>query len=66
VRAVPDNITIGSTRHQLLNVGEHVLKYWLINPGVVLQKIVVDAGGVRPTYLASPQSWRAVATEVQS
>ena len=64
-QSVADNITIGSTRHQLATAGEHVLKFWLVDPGVVLQKIVVDAGGVRPSYLGPPESWRAMATEVQ-
>ena len=52
-------------RHQLARAGEHVLKFWLVDPGVVLQKIVVDAGGVRPSYLGPPESWRSVASEVQ-
>jgi hypothetical protein len=64
-QSVADNITIGSTRHQLATAGEHVLKFWLVDPGVVLQKIVVDAGGVKPSYLGPPESWRAIATEVQ-
>jgi hypothetical protein len=64
-QSVADNILIGSTRHQLATPGEHVLKFWLVDPGVVLQKIVVDAGGVRPSYLGPPESWRAIATEVQ-
>jgi hypothetical protein len=64
-QSVADNILIGSTRHQLATPGEHVLKFWLVDPGVVLQKIVVDAGGVKPSYLGPPESWRAIATEVQ-
>jgi hypothetical protein len=33
-----------------------VLKYWAIDPGIVLQKIVIDAGGVRTSYLGPPES----------
>jgi hypothetical protein len=63
-QSVADNITIGVSRHHLANAGEHVLKYWLVDPGVVLQRIVLDAGGVRPSYLGPPESWRGGATTV--
>ncbi|KAF2493893.1 hypothetical protein BU16DRAFT_573306 [Lophium mytilinum] len=39
-----------------LDEGEHKLKIWLVEPGVVLQKIVLDLGGVLPSYLGPPES----------
>ena len=51
---VADNIRISLSRHQLSRPGAHVLKFWLVDPAVVLQKIVVDAGGVKPCYLGPP------------
>jgi hypothetical protein len=63
-QSVADNVTIGVTRHNISNAGEHVLKYWLVDPGVVLQKLVLDAGGVRPSYLGPPESWRAATPTV--
>jgi hypothetical protein len=49
--AVSDNIRKLSTKHHIAKSGKHTVKYWMVDPGVVLQKIVVNAGGVKPSYL---------------
>ncbi|MGZ3756808.1 MAG: glycosyl hydrolase 115 family protein [Mucilaginibacter sp.] len=49
------------TTHHITRPGKHVIKYWLVDPQVVLEKIVVDAGGVKPSYLGPPESYRVVA-----
>jgi hypothetical protein len=33
-----------------------VLKFWVLEPGVVLHKLVIDAGGLKPSYLGPPES----------
>ncbi|GAC1314342.1 MAG: glycosyl hydrolase 115 family protein [Mucilaginibacter sp.] len=54
---VSDNIKIMISTHHLTKPGKHILKYWMIDPAVVLQKIVVNAGGERPSYLGPPESY---------
>ncbi len=56
-KVVEDNARLISTKHKIASKGKHILKYWLIDPGIVLQKIVIDAGGVRPSYLGPPESY---------
>ena len=58
-QSVADNVTLCETRHRVATPGQHVLKFWLVDPGVVLQKVVVDAGGVRASYLGPPESWHS-------
>lgn len=36
--------------------GRHVLRVYMLDPGVVLDKIVLDAGGARPSYLGPPET----------
>jgi len=56
-QAVSNNIKIVSTQLNLRKPGEHVLKFWMVDPGVVLQKLVIDTGGLKPSYLGPPESY---------
>jgi hypothetical protein len=58
-QAVSDNIKVISSKHILNKPGEHVLKFWMVDPGIALQKIVVDTGGLKPSYLGPPESYRS-------
>ncbi|MCX7876755.1 MAG: glycosyl hydrolase 115 family protein [Melioribacteraceae bacterium] len=48
---VADNVNIQKTEHNISSVGFHKLKIFAINPGVVIQKIVIDCGGLKESYL---------------
>ncbi|KAI9170762.1 Kinesin-like protein 6 [Paramyrothecium foliicola] len=37
--------------------GAYTLRVWALMPSVVVQKVVVDLGGVRPSYLGPPESF---------
>ena len=55
-KMVADNIRIAISAHMIHRAGSHTLKCWFVDPAVVLQKIVVDAGGALPAYLGPPES----------
>jgi hypothetical protein len=40
--------------------GRHTLKFHAIDAGIVLQKIVIGKGDVKPAYLGPPESYSNV------
>ena len=55
--SVKNNARVTRSAHAVGEPGYHTLKFWMIDPGVVLQKIVVDTGGLKPNYLGPPESF---------
>ena len=57
-RSVSDSVHHVRTDFNLL-AGRHTLKVWAIDPGVVIERLVLDLGGLKPSYLGPPESLRA-------
>lgn len=53
---VSENIIIKSSVHKILHPGKHIVKYWMINSAVVLQKLVLNFEGVKASYLGPPET----------
>ena len=46
-----------TTRHAVAQPGAYTLRIWALMPSVIVQKVIVDLGGVRPSYLGPPESF---------
>jgi len=44
------------SEHQIARPGKHTLKFWALDSGLVLQRLVIDAGGLQPSYLGPLES----------
>ncbi len=53
---VSESIIIKSTTHTIAKPGKHTVKFWMVNPGVVLQKLVLDFGGLEKSYLGPEET----------
>ncbi len=57
-KAVSNNAVEHKTIHNITSPGNHILKFHMITPGLVLQKIVIDTGGLKPSYLGPQPSFK--------
>lgn len=54
--SVTDHIKKKLSAHGTIKPGKHTLKIWMVDPGVVFQKFVINVGGLKPSYLGPPES----------
>jgi glycosyl hydrolase family 115 len=53
---VANNILIKSSWHHVGKAGMHILKFWMVDPGFVLQKFVVGLHDPNPSYHGPPET----------
>ena len=53
---VRDNARKLSSTHTVGESGVHTLKVWMVDPGIVLQELIVHHNNVRPSYFGPPPS----------
>ena len=54
---VADNIIVNNSWHQIKKAGMHTLKFWMVDPGLVLQKLVACLPDMKTSYLGPPETW---------
>lgn len=54
-RWVSNHVNVCESTHRINSAGHHKLKYWMVDPAVVLQKIVVEREPARDSYLGPPE-----------
>ncbi|KAK0611766.1 hypothetical protein B0T14DRAFT_571629 [Immersiella caudata] len=42
---------------KVASAGAYTLRVWALMPGVIVQKVIVDLGGVRPSFFGPPESF---------
>jgi hypothetical protein len=58
-RAVSDNVARTVSRHRIATPGPHTVKVWLVDSGLVFQRLVVATKPLPDSYMGPPDSVRA-------
>jgi hypothetical protein len=51
------NLRRMTTRVNIATPGQHTLRVWMVDPGVVVDKLVLDFGPADESYLGPPESY---------
>jgi len=57
VQSVVNQARKCQTKLNIPTAGYHILKVWMVDPGVVVEKILINMGGLKPSYLGAPESY---------
>ncbi|HNX94161.1 MAG TPA: glycosyl hydrolase 115 family protein [Holophaga sp.] len=55
-RTVTESVRKVTTKHTIARPGTHVVKMWVVDPAIVLQRVLVSFGEVGPRYLGPIES----------
>ena len=55
-----NNIIVSSSTHTITGAGMHELKFWMVDPGVVLEKLVIETATSKSSYLGAPEKQYSV------
>ena len=51
-----ENIITKTSTHTIAKAGKHTVKFWMVSPAVVLQKLVLDFGDLEKSYLGPEET----------
>lgn len=51
-----EHIIKSITKHLVQQAGKHTLRFRVLEPGIVLEKILINTGGLKSSYLGAPES----------
>jgi hypothetical protein len=62
-QSVRDNARYVTSKHPIAAAGYHTFKVWMVDPGVVVERILIDtpASAKAVSYLGPPESYRGIA-----